>query len=213
MLVCKFCQEEYKNAGGLATHEPYCKENPNRIQRKKSPNAHRSKGSIPWNKGLSKDTDERIKSPPNKGIKGSTTGKGKTVEKETERVRKITEKAKLHNGGLREGSGRGKKGWYKGFYCRSSWELAFLVYHLDNKLNIKPCTEVRTYTFDNKIKKYYPDFDVDEIIYEIKGYKTKQWLAKKSANPDIIVLYEEEIKSYIRYATSKYGKEFTSLYE
>jgi hypothetical protein len=27
-------------------------------------------------------------------------------------------------GGLREGSGRGKKGWYKGFYCRSTWELA-----------------------------------------------------------------------------------------
>lgn len=30
-------------------------------------------------------------------------------------------------GGLRVGSGRGKKGWYKGIHCDSSWELAFVV--------------------------------------------------------------------------------------
>ena len=36
------------------------------------------------------------------------------------------------SGGLRHGSGRGKKGWYKGYWCDSTWELAWVIYQLDN---------------------------------------------------------------------------------
>ena len=35
-------------------------------------------------------------------------------------------------GGKRHGSGRGKKGWYKGYYCDSTWELAWVIYQLDH---------------------------------------------------------------------------------
>ena len=52
MHMCKHCNKQFVNNGGLTTHEPYCKNNPDRIQRQKSPNAHRRKGSVAWNKGL-----------------------------------------------------------------------------------------------------------------------------------------------------------------
>ena len=32
--------------------------------------------------------------------------------------------------------GNGKKGYYKGIYCDSTWELAFLVYCFDNNIPI-----------------------------------------------------------------------------
>ena len=35
-------------------------------------------------------------------------------------------------GGIREGAGRSKSGWYKGYYCNSSYELAWVIYSLDN---------------------------------------------------------------------------------
>lgn len=39
------------NAGFLVVHEKHCKQNPNRIQKIKSPNAGAQKGCVPWNKG------------------------------------------------------------------------------------------------------------------------------------------------------------------
>lgn len=39
-------------------------------------------------------------------------------------------------GGYRKGSGRGKKGRYKGYWCDSSWELALNLKEILNHLNI-----------------------------------------------------------------------------
>jgi len=77
-----------------------------------------------------------------------------------------------HTGGYREGSGRGKQGWYKGIHCDSSWELAFLVYYKDHNLNIERCKEKRSYIWNNEVHSYYPDFITDGGIIEIKGYST-----------------------------------------
>lgn len=213
-LKCSFCEKVIKNKGALSCHEPYCKLNPDRIKRKVSPDAHAPKGIIPWSKGLTKKEDSRICSAWNKGLKGSTSGKASTEEKEILRKLKISEKAKLNNGGYRQGSGRGKKGWYKGIFCDSSWELAFLVYHVDMNIPIERCKEQRIYTFNGKSKKYYPDFLVNSSqIFEIKGYVTKEWLAKFSENKDIFVLYEDDMKKYIDYAIEKHGKDYIKLYE
>jgi hypothetical protein len=92
---------------------------------------------------------------------GKSTGKGKTPEIEAERKRKITEKAKMNNGGYRRGSGRGKKGWYKGIFCDSSWELAMVIYCLENDISIVRNTEKRIYEFNGKIKNYIPDFGIN----------------------------------------------------
>lgn len=213
MNRCKYCGKEINNKGSLASHEKQCIENPNRIPTPRSPNSGAKKGCIGHNKGI-KLTDEHKQKISN-SVKNNPriTGKGATEEKELERIRKITENAKLKNGGYRKGSGRGKKGWYKGYFCDSSWELAFLLYHLDNNTTIERCVEVRQYVFNNTVKCYYPDFIVNNVIYEIKGYETEQSKAKQKYNPDIILLNKYDMKFYLNYAIDKYTKNFISLYE
>lgn len=116
-------------------------------------------------------------------------------------------------GGYREGSGRSHSGWYKGIYCSSTWELAFLIYHLDHNLPIKRCTFYRTYEYNGVTHKYYPDFITNIGIIEIKGFKTKQWEAKQRANPDIITLYKTDMQKYIDYVKSKYTCMLEELYD
>lgn len=58
-LFCKFCGKEYKNKNGLRTHESRCNLNPNKVCDFSSQN-NPMYGRIPWNKGLTKDTDERL---------------------------------------------------------------------------------------------------------------------------------------------------------
>jgi len=211
MHTCLYCQKNFTNLGGLGAHHPYCKSNPERKQRTKSPNAHRKKGSIPWNKGLSIETDQRIK--PRLELQGKRFGASLNGHSE-ETKKKLSEIAKERKlGGYVKGSGRGKKGWYKGFFCDSSWELAYVIYCLEHGIDIKRNTEIREYIWKGQVKKYIPDFNVQGVITEIKGYKTEQWLAKLKANIDVKVLYEKDLEYIIEYVSSKYGKDFVKLYE
>lgn len=143
-------------------------------------------------------------------------GKANSLEKEEERRKKISETMKKNNlcGGYRKGSGRGHKGIYKGIYCDSSWELAFVVYYIEHNMFIKRCDERREYIYNGEKRIYLPDFITDNGIIEIKGYSTKQWQSKLKQNPDINVLYEDDMKIYIEYVENKYGKKFWEiLYE
>lgn len=116
-------------------------------------------------------------------------------------------------GGYREGSGRGKQGWYQGIHCDSSWELAFLVYYKDHDLYIERCKEKRKYIWKGKEYTYYPDFITNEGIIEIKGYSTEQWKCKEMQNPDVKVLYKNEMNKYLDYVINKYGNDFIKLYD
>lgn len=116
-------------------------------------------------------------------------------------------------GGYCKGSGRGKSGWYKGIHCDSSWELAFVVYHIDNNLKIERCKEQRKYIFNGEEHVYIPDFITDEGIIEIKGYSSVQWKEKEYQNNDIKVLYKEDIIFYLNYVIKKYGSDFINLYD
>lgn len=117
-------------------------------------------------------------------------------------------------GGYRKGSGRGKSGWYKGFHCDSSWELAFLIYHLDHNINITRCNEKYDYKYCGDIHTYNPDFIIDDEYYEIKGFKSDQWQAKLDQFPyKLHVLYKDDINKYIDYVYKNYGKDIISLYD
>lgn len=118
-----------------------------------------------------------------------------------------------NTGGYRKGSGVGKSGWYKGIHCDSTWELAFLIYHLDNGLPIERCKERRKYIFDGAEHTYCPDFVTDKGVIEIKGYSSPQWEAKQKQNTDVIVLYKNDMIPYIEYAKSKYGDCLSDLYD
>ena len=58
-----------------------------------------------------------------------------------------------------------KHGWYKGIYCDSSWELAFVMYHLDNNIEIKRSTLRLPYLYKGVERIYLPDFEIYDKIY------------------------------------------------
>lgn len=62
-FICKYCGKICKNAISLRNHERFCKENPNRqISYFVKYNAECTNGERTiWNKGLTKETDERVK--------------------------------------------------------------------------------------------------------------------------------------------------------
>lgn len=97
-------------------------------------------------------------------------------------------------GGLREGSGRSKSGWYKGYYCNSTYELIFLAYHLEKGSNICRSTDVLPYWYKDKICRYHPDFKIDKNTYEIKGYLNEKAKAKHEQYPNIVLVKKEEIQ-------------------
>lgn len=118
-------------------------------------------------------------------------------------------------GGLRKGSSRAYHGWYQGYYCDSSWELAFVIYNLEHGVSFQRNRQGFEYEYKGEKHKFYPDFILDDGTYvEIKGYMGKQNEAKiTSFDKSLKVLTKKEIKPYLQYCVVKYGKDFTSLYE
>lgn len=55
--ICKFCEKVCKNANSLRNHERLCKENPEK-QESSWIKFNHERGA--WNKGLTKETDERV---------------------------------------------------------------------------------------------------------------------------------------------------------
>ena len=81
---------------------------------------------------------------------------------EIQRRNRLSNIAKSRNlGGYKEGSGRGKKGRYNGFWCDSSYELAFIYYMVSQGKTIQRNTIKYNYIFDDKEYKWMPDFIID----------------------------------------------------
>lgn len=108
-----------------------------------------------------------------------------------------------------------KRGYYKGIWCDSSWELAFVVYCIDHNIPIKRNYEYKEYIFEDKLYKFYPDFIVNNCdIIEIKGFITPKNKAKIEQIHDVVFIYKKEIQPYIDYVVNKYGVDYyNTLYE
>lgn len=200
---CPYCQKEYvKN--GICSHiyskhlninyeSPFIKYNQDI---KDGLIQHPNK-----NKSLTNEQKEKIRI--------SSIGK-----KHTEKSKMKMKESSKDKGGIRKGGGRTKKGWYMGIWCDSSWELAFLIYHLDkcNKI-IKNETHFE-YEFNNKKYKYYPDFILNGEYCEIKGYEDDKSKEKKKQFPyKLNTYYTQEMKPILEYVILKYGKDFIKMYE
>lgn len=150
----------------------------------------------------------------NKAPKNWIKGQSFDPEQEIARRKKISERMKLVGGGYRRGSGRGKKGWYKGYWCDSSWELAWIIYQLERGISFRRNEDKFEYTVDSVTHNYIPDFYVDGGYVEIKGYDCDKWQNKKEQFPrKLTVLYEKDMTPILEYVRSKYGKNFVQLYE
>lgn len=117
-------------------------------------------------------------------------------------------------GGYREGSGRSNHGHYKGIYCASTYELVYLIYCLDNNIPIKKFDGCLI--FDND--KYFPDFILNDVIIEIKGYKSsnleKQIRVAKANNYKIEVKFKEDLKVAFNWVKTHYNyKKLSDLYD
>lgn len=118
---------------------------------------------------------------------------------------------KKPKGGFRPTAVRSRHGTYKGIYCASSWELAFLIYHLDHNSNITRCVTYYPYTYNDKEFRYLPDFEIDGVIYEIKGQETEiDRIKVKAANA--IMIDSSKMKPYLEYVSKKYKVDRTKLW-
>jgi hypothetical protein len=239
MEICSYgCGKEAKFF--FKTGNKCCEVSPNKCEAKRKKDSEKKKGNfkgipcwmIPgcecksWNKGLNKSTDIRVLNSGKKiseKLKNNDKNKGKGLSPEIEELRKkkISETMKKNplSGGLRKGSGRGKKGWYKGYWCDSSWELAWVIYNLDHNIKFERNIIGFEYEYKNQKRKYYPDFLITDTFYEIKGRRSFEKLDNENKEKikqfkfNLTVLYERDMKPYISYVIDKYGKNYTNLYE
>ena len=208
-----------------------CSSNVNSCPGKRKTDSEKKKGTNPW-AGKDHPRGFKGKTPHSKGktyhelygekavaIKKAIGEKSKgrdtwsnLSEEQKNRARQNLKKVRI--GGYIRGSGYGKKGWYKGFWCDSSWELAFVIYHTDHEINIERNKKKYPYIYEGKTYSFLPDFIVNETLIEIKGvWNDKQKEKIKQCPIAIKVIDKEEIQLYLKYAIEKYGKDFTKLYQ
>ena len=118
-------------------------------------------------------------------------------------------------GGAREGSGTGKNGYFRGIYCASTYELAWAIYHLDNKIPFRRAVTRFVYGTGQK---YLPDFEYpDNHFIEIKGFvrntqeHSQKIAAVEAAGATITVLFEKDLANCFEWAKKKY--KYTQLQE
>ena len=131
---------------------------------------------------------------------------------------KQTGKFKGKMGGFRLKGGRAKTGWYKGVFCGSTYELAWVITNLDNNVDFKRNLIGFPYTNSKgERRKYYPDFylPLEDCYVEIKGYREKEFNNKQCSFPHKIKIIEkDEIKSIVSSVKEKYfTKNLQDLYE
>lgn len=226
-FICRFCGKEWKNKNSLIQHEVRCKSNPDRIDLSYMNEIHENnKGRIPWNKGLTKETDERVLKyslkEKERMIKYGSNGcfglKGNNNYACKENIRQkisITAK-KYHSTHENNSVGKGKRGWYKGIHCQSSWELAYVIYQLEHGINIIRNKKGFKYTWNGSEHTYYPDFylpDLNQYI-EIKGYYSDRDKCKiEQFVGNILVLQRPQLQYILDYVSSFYGDDYIKLYE
>lgn len=223
-LVCAFCGKTYKNRNSLCNHERLCKSNPNR-QILESNNVPRigfnNKGRVAWNKGLTKEKDERVlkyashlKTIIQKeghigtfGLRGSDNIACRNDVKEKISLT-MTRKYAFPRGWA-------KRGWYNGVWCDSSWELAYILYANDHNIQFIRNNEYFEYMWEGCKHHYTPDFYLPETdtYIEIKGYYDAKAKAKKEQFTRNLIIYQyPDMKPILDYVVNTYGKNFTSLY-
>lgn len=107
-----------------------------------------------------------------------------------------------------------KKYTYDNIKFDSAWEAAFYIYHKDLKHDViyEPCKIAYTGT-DNKQHYYFPDFSVNGVLYELKGYRYdesfhKSGKYKVACENDVKILYFPDIKPILYYVSQTYGSNY-----
>lgn len=189
MTTCKFCQKQFQNQKSLKYHIIRCKKNPN--MKHWNNGVIKGKGHTAWNKGLTKETDQRIAKAAQTYHKNYKEGKivipHRPHTKETKEI--LSKKRSEYLASAKNAGGFKDIGWYEvqninneKFIVRGLWQ--YNVALKLNELNILWIKNQYLYYFIDNIKKTYnPDFylpDLDEYI-EVKGYFSEKDKIKMDA--------------------------------
>lgn len=197
-LKCQFCEKIFKNKGALKKHEISCKYNP-------SPQkcGGRERGCAPWNKGLTKETDDRI-------IKGCIATREaivsgryiphRTLHSDETKNKMSAKKKELYSQGWEPVCGRCKKYDYYSpiagnIKVDGTWELK-VAKHLD-KINVKWIRNTRRFDYVNltgKKSTYQPDFYIYDwnSYLEVKGYETELDRCKWSQFKESLIIWRKK---------------------
>lgn len=120
---------------------------------------------------------------------------------------------------------------YENIFFDSKPELSFWIYCKDNFLDIKKSKTCFDYTYNNIKHFYFPDFEINNDYYEIKGdqflKESKEWQNPYNHNQDklyeakhqcalannVKILYSKDYKKYLDYIDQKYGKNFLDQFK
>ena len=207
---CEYCQKEYEKQNALNGHKARCKLNPNMKYWRTV--YGKGKGHKAWNKGLTKETDERIKKQSERFhdrlVKGEVNIKSHPHSTDTkEKLSKIRSEylaSSKNAGGFKD------VGWYtisnvknEEYVVRGLWE-----YNVALKLNELNILWIRNqylnYFIDGVKKIYNPDFylpDSNEYI-EVKGYFSDKDKIKMDA------VIDQNPNAKIRFMNDKFYFQF-----
>lgn len=143
---------------------------------------------------------------------------------ESKKIQKKCEKSNLDNNGYIRPT-RPPKYKFNDITFDSSWELAFYVYHYKNGNDIKREPYPIDYTFNGKTHWYYPDFEVNGQLYEIKGdqfikngkmcniYEDKinelsEAKRRCAVKHNVRFIFKKDIKPYLDWTKANLGSTF-----
>lgn len=121
---------------------------------------------------------------------------------------------------------------YFGIKFDSAAELIYYIYCKDHNINIIRNTSYLIYYSNNKIHRYFPDFIIDGIYYEIKEnhmitedlstfldphiHKTNQQLIDKMCcvkENNVKIILSKDLKEETKYINNKYGKNYIASFK
>jgi hypothetical protein len=151
MANCTKCGVEFTPTKGLIN---YCTIQCRNSRVFSEETKEKKKSQIPWNKGKTYGKDRSVKSICLFCGNEIIHTKWKPKKYHAECWTKCS-------GGYRKGSGVGKGGWYKGYWCDSSYELAWVIFNIEQGNSFVRNTQEFEYIWKGKKRKYIPDFIIN----------------------------------------------------
>lgn len=202
-MLCEFCNKSIKNLISYRQHYVRCKSNPDRILCKPGLGML---GKTGWNKGLTKETDERVLRNSINAAK-VTREQFKNGRKNSpmseENKRKLSERQSLNNTG-------GKSKWYivANQKVQGTYEKQFAEkLEMENIewYKISTSNHIFRYFIDGKEKSYAPDFWLPKfnMYVEIKGYwwgddENKMNIVKEQhQDKNVVIIFGKKRLDYI----------------
>ncbi len=205
MSICKFCNKVCKNANSHRNHERLCNLNENR-QSTPFQRLEFQQNKIPGGGGTNRFIKAKKLGLPPPEISEETRRlaaaniKRRTPEFNATRGKKASKTivGRVAVGGWHTSLAKHMHIDYNGVDLHGSWEVAYAKHLDDTEIEWIRCKDVFPYRYQDRERKYTPDFYLieDDVYIEIKGYKTEKDSAKWKqfpADKTLIVLMKLDL--------------------